>query len=37
MSTEFLNKRFTEELIGFISFHNDNFDFEIILEKMSPL
>ncbi|WP_418905641.1 Bdr family repetitive protein [Borreliella japonica] len=37
IKNEFLNKGFSEEAIDFVFLHNDNFNFEVLKEKMNSL
>ncbi|MBB6213500.1 hypothetical protein HNP67_001060 [Borreliella californiensis] len=34
---EFLNKGFSEEVIDFVLLQNDNYNFEVLKEKMNSL
>ncbi|WP_418906367.1 Bdr family repetitive protein (plasmid) [Borreliella tanukii] len=37
IKNEFLNKGFSEEAIDFVFLHNDNYNFEVLKEKMNSL
>ncbi|WP_234925325.1 Bdr family repetitive protein, partial [Borreliella valaisiana] len=37
IKNEFLNMGFSEEAIDFVFLHNDNYNFEVIKEKMNSL
>uniref|UniRef100_UPI001F385DC1 Bdr family repetitive protein n=1 Tax=Borreliella garinii TaxID=29519 RepID=UPI001F385DC1 len=37
IKNEFLNMGFSEEAIDFVFLHNDNYNFEVLKEKMNSL